>query len=79
MEIDTRMRDMEDRTRAMGWATTDADAPVRGIAGDDVAAVCLSPLIPLYKLKSMQGKRAYSDDLPILWQAAHVHHALRHV
>ena len=43
VEIDTHMRDMEDRTRAMGWATTDADAPVRGIAVADVAAVCLSP------------------------------------
>lgn len=79
MEIDTRMRDMEDRTRAMGWATTDADAPVMGIVGDDVVAVCLSLLITLYKLISMQGKRVYSDELPIVWHAAHVHHALRHV
>lgn len=39
----------------MGWATTNADAPVRGIAVDDVAAVCLSPLSNFDWKTPMQG------------------------
>lgn len=40
VEIDTRVRDMEDRTRAKEWAITESDAPLRGIDEDEVFEVC---------------------------------------
>lgn len=39
VEVETRARDMMDRTKAMGWATTEADAPLRGIDRAEVAEV----------------------------------------
>ncbi|KAK9917451.1 hypothetical protein WJX75_004487 [Coccomyxa subellipsoidea] len=39
VEIDTRMRNMVDRTRAKEWAITELDAPLRGIDEDEVFEV----------------------------------------
>ncbi len=39
-EIHTRVSDMDDRTRAGEWATTEYDAPLRGIDEDEVSEVC---------------------------------------
>ena len=49
MEIDTRMRNMVDRTRAKEWAITELDAPLRGIDEDEVFEVCAGSKSPTHR------------------------------